>query len=519
MKNLTTEKVIFGLIVLATFLIAPFLTTEFLSGNTLPVIFIFCLGLIFALRDQLWILIALCLPLTGSLNILPVKFSPLELSILINLAYVLLKFIFTERRLIRLGPKEIYLPLLLIASILLYHWGSGGDLGLNMLGGQSSGGRRFFSILLGMLALPALLYFPLEKSPWLSRVPLLYLLGSLIEFIPFVVSSFAPSYAPYIYRFYSSVNLETYANSVSFIENPLVRISQVGGVCLALQLVLFCYFPPRNWLRPTRWFVVPLSILLFLATAWSGFRSGLFNYVVAAGTALFLRSRWLVLLSFPLIGALLAFLVFGQGDLFHLPLTIQRALSPFPGKWNREVVMSAESSNDFRSNIQKVYVAEFMDKAGWLGNGYKFDSQYMADREGAIGTVMLEASGDAQARSYITARDHHVGWVAVHHVTGWIGSGAFVLLCLGCLFYVWPHVLRPHSGDVPPEQVWAVALITQSILGFFTVFGALHNFIPPLCVFLAVAIQSFRVDRTTTASSNNDFPAEKSFLDQPEDFA
>ncbi|NDB96981.1 MAG: hypothetical protein EBZ78_12620, partial [Verrucomicrobia bacterium] len=89
MKNLTTEKVIFGLIALATFLIAPFLTTEFLSGNTLPVIFIFCLGLIFALRDQLWILIPLCLPLTGSINILPVKFSPLELSILINLAYVL----------------------------------------------------------------------------------------------------------------------------------------------------------------------------------------------------------------------------------------------------------------------------------------------------------------------------------------------------------------------------------------------------------------------------------------------
>ena len=495
MKNLTTEKVIFGLIALGAFLIAPLLTTEFLEGNTLPVVLIFCLGLIFALRDQLWILIPLCLPLTGSLNILPVKFSPLELSIMLVLGYVFLKIIFTEHRLIRLGPKEIYLPLLLIASILLYHWASGGDLGLNMLGGQSSGGRRFFSILLGMLALPALLYFPLEKSPWLSRVPLLYLLGTLFEFIPFAVSSFAPSYAPYIYRFYSSVNLETYANSVSFIENSLVRISQLGAVCLALQLVLFCYFPPRNWLRPTRWFVVPFSILLFLATAWSGFRSSLFNYLVAAGTALFLRSRWLVLLSFPLIGGLLAFLVFGQGDLFHLPLTIQRSLSPFPGKWNREVLTAAESSNDFRNNIQKVYVAEFMDMAGWLGNGYKYDAQYMADREGSIGTVMLEASGDAQARSYITARDHHVGWVAVHHVTGWIGSGAFVLLCLGSLFYVWPHVLRPHAGDVPPEQVWATALITQSVISFFAVFGSIQNFIPSFCVFLAIAIQSFHVHR------------------------
>ncbi len=509
MKNLTNEKVVFGLIALGTCLVAPLLTTEFLNGNTLPVVLIFCLGLIFALRDQCWILIPLCLPLTGSLNILPVKFSPLELSILLALGYAFLQIIFTERRLIRLGPKEIFLPLILIASILLYHWGSGGELGLNMLGGKTSGGRRFFTVFLGILALPALLYFPLEKSPWLFRVPLLYLLGSLIEFIPFVFSSFAPSFAPYIYRFYSSVNLETYTNSVSFIENPIVRISQVGGVCLALQLVLFCYFPPRNWLRPTRWFVAPLSILLFLATAWSGFRSSLFNYVIAAGTALFLRSRWLVLLSFPLVGGLLAFLILGQGELFHLPLTVQRTLSPFPGKWNREVLMSTESSNDFRSNIQKVYIAEFMDKAGWLGSGYKYDAQYMSDREGSISTVMLEASGDAQARSYITARDHHVGWVAVHHVTGWIGSGAFVLLCLGSLFYVWPRVLYPHSGDVPAEQVWAVALITQSILGFFIVFGALHNFIPPLCVFLAIAIQSFRAHSSSlNQPEQSTFPLE-----------
>jgi hypothetical protein len=110
LKSLTTEKVIFALIALGTFLLAPLLTTEFLNGNTLPVVLIFGLGLIFAFRDQCWILIPLCLPLTGSLNILPIKFSPLELSILLALGYVLLQIIFTERRLIRLGPKELYLP-------------------------------------------------------------------------------------------------------------------------------------------------------------------------------------------------------------------------------------------------------------------------------------------------------------------------------------------------------------------------------------------------------------------------
>jgi hypothetical protein len=80
-------------------------------------------------------------------------------------------------------------------------------------------------------------------------------------------------------------------------------------------------------------------------------------------------------------------------------------------------------------------------------------------------------------------------------VTGWVGFGAFVLLCLGSLFYVWRNVLQPHLGDIPPEQVWSTALITQNIGSFFIVFGSIHNFMPSFCVFLAVAILSFRAHR------------------------
>jgi hypothetical protein len=136
-----------------------------------------------------------------------------------------------------------------------------------------------------------------------------------------------------------------------------------------------------------------------------------------------------------------------------------------------------------------------MEKAGWLGDGFKFDARYMADRASDIGTLKIEASGDALAKGYITARDHHVGWVALHHVTGWVGFGAFVLLCLGSLSYVWRHVLWAHSGDIPAEQIWAAALITQFVFGFFILYGAIQAFIPPFCIFLAVAIQSFRVDQ------------------------
>jgi hypothetical protein len=85
-------------------------------------------------------------------------------------------------------------------------------------------------------------------------------------------------------------------------------------------------------------------------------------------------------------------------------------------------------------------------------------------------------------------------------VTGWIGFGAFVFLCLGSLFYIWRQVLQAHLGGIPPEQVWCTALVTQMIISFFTVFGAIQNFMPPFCVILAIAIQSFRAQSTFSSS-------------------
>jgi hypothetical protein len=503
-SNFTVQKLVLGLITFGAFLATPWITSQFLGGNSLPLLSLFSVGFlllfIFVLRDSCWIVVPLCLPMTGSLNILPIKFSPAELSILLVIGYVVLQMFMTKRQSVGLGPPKVWIPGVIFAGVLLYHWGKGGGLGLSMFGGEASGGRRFFTILSGMLALPALLWFPLEKSPWLSRVPLLYLIGSIFEFTPFAVSSAVPALAPYMYKIYSSVNIEAYAGAQAFRDDSLVRVGQIAPLCVAVQLVLLSYFAPRTWIQPSRWFIIPLSFLSLAGTIWSGFRSYLFNFVILSSIALFLRARSLLFICIPLLAGVVAFLVAGQGSLFNLPLTIQRTLSPFPGKWNREAIMSAESSNDFRSNIQKIYQTDFMEKAGWLGEGYKFDAKYMQSRSSDIGTRQLEESGEAQAKSFIIARDHHVGWVALHHVTGWIGFGAFVFLCLGSLFYIWRQVLQAHLGGIPPEQVWCTALVTQMIISFFTVFGAIQNFMPPFCVILAIAIQSFRAQSTFSSS-------------------
>jgi len=496
MQNLTAQKVIMALVTLAFFIAAPYLISEVLSGNTAPLAALLGLGalllFVFALGDKCWLSIPLCLPMGGSINILPVKFSPHELSILLVIGYVFIQFIMTDRRALTFGPAYIWAPLLLIAAILIYHETKGGKIGLNMFGGQAAGGRKTFTILCGMLSLPAILWFKSPGEKWLQAIPFLYLIGCLADFTPFLVTTFVPSIAPILFRIYSGVNIEAFSSTIATTQNEMVRIAALGSVSLSIQLVLLSYFRPKEWIRPSRFFVPALSILALIGSIFSGFRSYLVNFIVASFSALFFSVRWTSFILAPLGAALIAVLVLGQGSAFELPLTIQRTLSMFPGKWNKIATDATSSSDDFRTNMQKTYREEFMDKAGMLGEGYKYSSAFMISRAQDFYTKNVMADANAESRDFITARDHHVGWVAVHHPIGTVGFVAFVSLCLGSIFYVFTHIWTIKPSLLTPSQIWSSSLIIQIIFAFFTVFGAMQQFIPQLCILLAIAIVSFR---------------------------
>ena len=496
MQNLTAQKVVIALVTLAFFIASPYLVSEVLNGNSAPLAALLGIAalllFIFGLGEKCWLSIPLCLPMGGSLNILPVKFSPHELSILLVISYVLFQFIMTDRRSLTFGPPYIWVPLLLIAAILIYHETKGGNIGLNMFGGQGAGGRKTFTILCGMLSLPAILWFKSPGEKWLRAIPLLYLIGCLVDFSPFLATSYLPSIAPLIYRFYSSVNLDAYSSTLIGANSELVRVAAIGPTCLAIQLVLLCYFRPKEWIRPSKFFVPILSFFSLIATIWGGFRSALFNYLIVTFCSLFFMVRWIALLTVPAVAVLITVLVLGQGSAFDLPLTMQRTLSPFPGKWSRIAADSAESSNDFRDAIKKTYREEFMKESGMFGSGYKYSAAFMRDAALSFYTRNVMADPSSEARGYIIQRDHHVGWVAVHHPIGTIGLILFIFLCLGSLYLVLSNILRVDSSLVSPQQCWSSALIIQIIFSYFTVFGAMQHFIPELCILLAIAIISFR---------------------------
>ena len=98
MQNLTVQKVCLFLITLAVFIAAPWLTSETLQGNSLPLISLAGVALtllfVYGLGDRCWLIIPFCLSVEGNLNFLPLNFSIQELAILTVLAYLLFRMIF-----------------------------------------------------------------------------------------------------------------------------------------------------------------------------------------------------------------------------------------------------------------------------------------------------------------------------------------------------------------------------------------------------------------------------------------
>ena len=125
----------------------------------------------------------------------------------------------------------------------------------------------------------------------------------------------------------------------------------------------------------------------------------------------------------------------------------------------------------------------------------------MRDRGSSFADMYHLVSKEDSIRGYIEARDHHVGWVAVHHPIGWLGFTCFVIFCACTLGYCLLHILRIPVSLVTPLQVWACSLITVNIFSFFAVFGALNLFFPQVMPLLAISIISFRESRDNDSPS------------------
>lgn len=508
MRNLTVQKVCLALITALFFVAAPWLTSEILGGNTLPVT-IFAgvsvvLLFVYGLRDRCWLIIPFCLSIEGNLNFIPLTFSIQELAIITVFCYLLFRTIFGLDVGWKLGPAWLWVPLAGLIAVVIYHWISSGDIGVRLLGGTGWGGRKYFKVLIACLCIPLLASFPGIREQDLQKVPFIFFLGSFVDIVPDMLTTFVPATAPLVWRVYSGVNLTEFGSTLqgNFSgEGAITRLGALAKLGTALGLVVLCYFPPRSWFRPDRLWTLPVILLGGFFCALSGFRSNVFRYGLSLMAGLFSTMRFKSLIILPLVMAAALAIAFTQGRIFEYPLAIQRGLAFLPGDWEARAVGETEGSSKWRQRMIELFYKEYFGKAPLLGQGYHFDPRFSMEATDVYLAIARrqELAGDeyADVRNFIEMRQPHEGPIHILLVTGVVGMVFFVGYCAAMLIYSFGSVLKTPSSQVTPIQIWAVALLLPEVFGFFIVFGDLTNFLIRVCPIITLLYRFERIKVTS----------------------
>lgn len=510
MQGITVQRICIALVALAGFVLAPLVASEMLDGNPIPFVSFLALGVllwvIFQLRDRCWLLIPFSMPIVGTFNFLPLNFSMQETAVILVLGYFLFQIAMGRNIPIRFGGLFAWVPLLGVLAVFLYHWIASGDIGIRLLGGTGWGGRKYFSTLLAILSMPLIASLSVASRKDFQLVPLLYFLGAFIDLVPDTLTTLVPQLAPYIFKIYSSVNINEFRKEVAGNFMAIEGITRFGSFAKlgsALALVVLCYFPFSTWLQPARLWVLPLLGLSFFASAFSGFRSAVFNLAVVCLAGLFATARSKVLVLAPVAFLAVALVLVTQGTVFHYPKSLQRSLSFLPGQWDVVAEKEAEGSSKWRQRIRELFFAEYFHKAPWLGTGYKMDPLLAKEETDIYFFRLAQSRPDPykDVRNFIEGKQPHEGDISALLVSGIVGTTFFILFCLTLIFYSLRVVLSRLPREIQPVQIWSFALLVQIPLSFFVVFGDLGPALMQLCPVAAILMASERWRRESSVSS------------------
>jgi hypothetical protein len=511
---ITERAIINFLIIAASFVLVPFIiyssltssqTVEYLPGLVFCGIILLIISF-FYLKDSLcyWPMIASgC---TGALNFLPLPLQATHVFCILLILYYITGYVAIRQQSIKLGYPKFWVPIAIVALIVLYHNHS---LSLGAFGGTTEGAKPAILLLLVVLTYFCAINIKTPPVDILNKLPLYYVIMVAVSNIPYFVTTVAPSLAPMISKVYGNVNVEAYFEDVQGGSDPasegIGRFSALGAISGSLQIYLLAYYPIGTWLRPNRWWVAGLSVLCLVMASANGFRSVMFCFMMylMVGSWCYYSYRALVL---PIAAgvALLVVVAAADSNVFNLhtnklPMIVQRTLSFLPLQWDQVALDSATNSNEFRLNIERVYIKEYLLKSPFIGNGFNIDrAEYDAWRENLDGATRdMEYM---QAKVFIIGKIFHTGWLSVYDAVGLIGSAAFVVLGFNEIWFVSQYIFGARTNRKSllfPFYVWLMCNITVSMIAFFTVFGDFGQTFQTLCVYAVVLSHLYDIERTT----------------------
>ncbi len=446
----------------------------------------------FKLNQNIWLLIPIGLVNPIALPFLPVPFRLAEVVFLLLVIYLLVVHATMRHRPFSFGPANIWVPLLILCLIVLYHQTRGG-IGLRILGGEAAGARRHVMFLIAVVFYIALLSLWPKNWNLFRKIPLIYMLIVVIGAIPVMFCIYFPAIAfpTGLFAIFGNIS-----EVINYYAGAVERIGLWGSVGIAIQLWLVSRYPMRTWFQIERLWVPCLSLVALFFSVYSGFRNQFFHFCVVTAVAAILSLRWrTIVFIFPAL-ILASFLILGNGRWFELPLAAQRALSFLPGKWDPVAEANAKASSEFRASIKRIYLDEYAALNPWFGNGYKMAAR---DVTSPIDPVFVTHE---TVESFIRNKDYHIGWISVYDSVGLVGFAVFIWLCGAVLWWLRKNLSRVRLDNLEPVHLWVACFLVDAIIGFFTVFGALSDFMPNFMFGVGIMVVVFhQMPQAATARS------------------
>jgi hypothetical protein len=499
LTTLLTERSIINFLVWTAGLIAaPYIAVSAIYGNFVP------FGVVLGIAVVAWILGILkdgicLLPLIGTFcggrfTFLPLKVSPFELSLLAVIGYYLIFYLAVRRKLVRVGPWALAVPILVIAAIIM---SDEPNFGVRVMGGGREGGSGSLFIIISAIAYICGVSI-VSPSVWLlSRLPIVCAVAACIFAIPYFATTYFPGTAPFFYLFSEDINSSAYSADV-LNSGGIIRNADQAQVGLAVLTCAMAYYPITTWWQPKRVGLVLLGGACIAAVIMGGFRNLLFSYGLEIALLAACHIRWRALLILPTLALGAIMLAAAHtSHLITLPTSAQRTIDFLPGDWDPEVVANTDGSNEFRTRIIHVYLDEYASAHPWLGNGISYDSADFA-LYNFLAQTQPTADGYWQSKIFITDKVFHTGWVSVYDAVGLVGSFFFVFGFGAAIYLTGRSVLGKNCdrrSPFFPVKCWLFAYTTTKVAEFFVTYGDLKLTFPVLC---SICIVWYHINRVET---------------------
>jgi hypothetical protein len=418
------------------------------------------------MQRNVWILILVGWFLNGSIHALPVPMTTRDLIVLsVTCSYIVQRVVgqSTQRSRGTLGVLVV-INCACVALTFLYH-----PVGVRALGAETMGGRPYFNIFIACCAYWVIVHLP-ESYKSVVRIPIWLIASMTFSALISVIVYIFPSITPYVWFFYSSVDISEYLGSLNpaGAEPEIHRLLSLGTFGPMLVQFVSAYYPPRKSLNPVRWQFY-LSVLGIVAILASGFRSALSVAFASVALGAWFYRGWREVALGGTIGAVaLAVLVFGQGRWFDLPLPAQRTLGSLPGQWDDRVREQVKVSNS-RWDWWRQVIAEGTIKNWWVGDGFGVsESDYSLIAGGRVG---FEESADVTG-------SFHNGPLTTIRCVGMVGLIPFYVLMIAAAVSSVRCVRRCRGTPLLPVAIFLAIQLVWTPVSFTFVFGSYADQLP-----------------------------------------